>query len=240
LKDNTPVAVITGASRGFGRALLKEFVSHGWTTVPVIRDPLVAESLQTECGTDCLPLVGDVTDPMIEKRLTRHLTALPKVDLLINNAGIIIKERGLEAARTEDIRTHFDVHCLGALRCARATAPFLAKAAKPLIVNITSRWGSISMTAEGKGGLGSGLIYSYKIAKAALNMLTASLDHELRPTGIRVFAVHPGRLKTEVAPPDADTPPEEAARRLMKWLDSLDRDQPCHCYDLMNETIVQW
>jgi NAD(P)-dependent dehydrogenase (short-subunit alcohol dehydrogenase family) len=204
---------------------------------PVVRDEHVAAALASTCGDSCHPVVADVASPQAEPRLTaaldRHGSAL---DVLINNAGNIKKLRWLPDTVPEDFEALFRVHCVGAFRCTRAALPFLRKAAKPVIVNITSRWGSIGRTVAGqfRG------IYSYQIAKCAQNMLTACLDHELKREGIRVFAVHPGKLQTEAAAVDADTDPHFAAVKLADWIQACDRSMPCGCHDLMTGNIIEW
>jgi len=71
-------------------------------------------------------------------------------------------------------------------------------------------------------------------------MLTACLDYELKEQGIRVAAVHPGKLKTQSTAVDADTSPEEAAARLVDWVQSFDRAQACRCHDLMSGGLLEW
>jgi NAD(P)-dependent dehydrogenase (short-subunit alcohol dehydrogenase family) len=71
-------------------------------------------------------------------------------------------------------------------------------------------------------------------------MLTVCLDRELRKEGIRVFAVHPGRLKTGVAAADADTEPGVAAAKLADWVERLDPDVECLLYDLMAGGVIPW
>ncbi|HVN75751.1 MAG TPA: SDR family NAD(P)-dependent oxidoreductase, partial [Thermoanaerobaculaceae bacterium] len=224
-----PSVLITGASRGFGRALLDVFAARQWTVFPLVRDAGLAARLCFGHGQSCHPVVADVATegvgPAIAEVLGRHLGAL---DLLINNAGSIRKTRGAAAADPADFDEAFQTHCVGALRCVKAALPFLRRSPQATVVNVTSRWGSIARTEAGMGGG----IYSYQIAKCAQNMLSACLDQELRPEGIRVFALHPGRLLTAVAAADADTPPEEAAARLADWVVAVDRDAPCGIHDL--------
>ena len=83
-------------------------------------------------------------------------------------------------------------------------------------------------------------IYSYSIAKCAQNMLTVCLDQELRKEGIRVFAVHPGRLRTAAAAVDADTEPQVAAARLSEWVESVGRNAECGLHDLMAGGVIPW
>ncbi len=232
-----PSVLITGAGRGFGRALLQEFSRRRWIVFPLVRNAEVAATLASDQGADCHPIVGDVSCADVEEQIKSVLELNGEVlDVLINNAGNIKKLRWLPNTHPEDLEGLFRVHCVGALRCARAALPFLRKSEAPLIVNLTSRWGSIGRTVAGqfRG------IYSYQIAKCAQNMLTACLDHELKAEGIRVAAIHPGKLKTESAASDADTAPEAAAARLADWVQSFDRKQPCKLHDLMDGGTLDW
>lgn len=232
-----PCVMITGAGRGFGRALFDAYRARGWSLFPLVREPAVAETLASISGAECHPVVGDVADPAVESEIERILRGnCTALDLLINNAGNIKKLRWLPDTVPEDLESLFRVHCVGALRCTRATLPWLRKSAEPLVVNVTSRWGSIARTTAGqfRG------IYSYQIAKCAQNMLTACLDQELRPQGIRVAAVHPGKLTTEAGASDADTAPDVAAVRLADWIQAFDRTQPCAFHDIMSGSLLEW
>ncbi len=232
-----PKVLITGAGRGFGRELFKVYIERGWTVFPLVRNPAVAEKLGSARAAACYPIIGDVACASVEGQiravLAQHGDAL---DLLINNAGNIKKLRWLPNTVPEDLESLFKVHCVGAFRCTRAALPFLGKAERPMVINVTSRWGSIARTAAGqfRG------IYSYQIAKCAQNMLTACFDQELKDQGIRVVAVHPGKLITEAGATDADTPPGEAALIMADWIQSFDRKQACVCHDLMEGSIIEW
>jgi NAD(P)-dependent dehydrogenase (short-subunit alcohol dehydrogenase family) len=233
-QEDMPAVLITGAGRGFGRAVLEEYLGRGWTAFPLVRDTRVAESL-SRAGSH--PIVADVASSEADGVIAAALDARGEpLDLLVNNAGSIRKLRGLASTEPEDLEGLFRVHCIGALRCTKAALPWLRRATRPLVVNVTSRFGSIERTAAGefRG------IYSYNVAKAAQNMLTACLDQELRAEGIRVFAVHPGRLRTSVGAADADTEPEAAARALADWVERIDRDAPCACHDLMGGGVIEW
>ena len=230
-----PSVLVTGASRGFGRELAGVFLGRGWTVVPLVRTP---QAMAAWAGADrCFPLCADVgmadAEDAIGRALEAHASAL---DLLVNNAGHIHKLRWLPETVAEHMEELFRVHCVGAFRCTRAALPFLRRAEKPMVVNVTSRFGSIARSAAGefRG------IYSYSIAKCAQNMLTACLDQELRREGIRVFAVHPGRLKTSAAAVDADTEPRVAAVKLAEWVESVDRNADCGLYDLMGGGVLPW
>jgi NAD(P)-dependent dehydrogenase (short-subunit alcohol dehydrogenase family) len=143
------------------------------------------------------------------------------LDVLINNAGSRGYLFSIDDVPEEEITELFEVHCLGALRATRSALPFLRRSAAPLVVNLTSRLGSIGRTSAGDFS-GQRISYSYRIAKAAQNMLTLCLHQELGLEGVAVCAVHPGLLLTESGPPDAATSAEEGARRLADWILSAD------------------
>jgi NAD(P)-dependent dehydrogenase (short-subunit alcohol dehydrogenase family) len=181
--------------------------------------------------------VADVSTDDAEREIAHVIGQYTEVlDVLINNAGTIKKHRGINETTIEDLEKLFGVHCLGAFRCLRSTLPFLRQSERAVVINISSRWGSISRTVSGNGGG----IYSYQIAKCAQNMLTACLDQDLRPEGIRVMAVHPGRLKTEVGAPDADTLPREAAEALADWIEQVNGQTFSGLFDLMAQEHIGW
>jgi NAD(P)-dependent dehydrogenase (short-subunit alcohol dehydrogenase family) len=229
--------LITGAARGFGRALLDGFAGRQWCVFPLVREPRVADELASSYER-CRPIIGDVSHDEVHRRISDTLGEhTESLDLLVNNAGNIVKTPGVMGMTSAELVDHFQVHCVGAFRCVKAAFPFLARADKPLVVNISSRRGSFSFTRLEPV---VGRAYAYRIAKCAQNMLTVCLDQELKQAGIRVFALHPGRLRTEIAPPDADTEPAQAAAALVTLVESIDRSAPCRLLDLMNHETLDW
>ncbi len=229
--------LITGGGRGLGLEFCRVFLENGWSVFPLVRSEEIASELAAVCGKACHPIVSDVVSELVAEDIAGVLGEhTDSLDLLINNAGNAKKHIGLDRTEAEDIESVFRVHCIGAFRCTKAVLPFLRKAEGGKVINITSRWGSISHTAAG-GGCG---IYSYQIAKSAQNMLTACLDRELREEGIRVLAVHPGQLMTKMAAPDADTDPREAAQRLVRWIEREGGSIGIGYYDLMRDAFIEW
>jgi NAD(P)-dependent dehydrogenase (short-subunit alcohol dehydrogenase family) len=236
VEELMPTVLITGASRGFGQALLDVYLKNKWTTFPIIRNQKSISNVLSLYSMQCYPIVGDITSEATGLEIDRTLrNNTDSLDVLINNAGNIKKNRGIEKISPVDLKEHFDIHCVGAFRCVKAALPFLKNSPRPLIINITSRWGSIGSTASGKGNT----IYGYNIAKAAQNTLTACLFQDLKRLNIKVLAVHPGKLLTSVAAPDADTLPEVAAQKLFDWINQVDNSFECKCYDLVNETTIE-
>lgn len=232
-----PSVLITGASRGLGRALLDCYCSRGWHTVPLVRNAEIAQHLESEM-TDCTPVVGDVTQDNVGAAITEALRDVGHLDVLINNAGRPGRAAQIDSVAPSEVDSLLQTHCLGALRCTKAALPFM-KDGRRIVINLTSRFGSTTRQASGEYADRS-ISYSYRMAKAGLNMLTVCLAQELGIQGFVVCAVHPGRLRTESGASDADTEPEEAARRLADWIDGVDADMNSKCFDLEKQTMMEW
>jgi NAD(P)-dependent dehydrogenase (short-subunit alcohol dehydrogenase family) len=230
--------LITGASRGLGRALLEHCHSLGWHVFPLVRDAGMAAYLRGEYPFGCTPIVGDVMRDDVGDAITAALHGVGHLDILINNAGIPGKGVRLASATPEELNAAFQTHCLGAMRCTKAALPFMEEG-KRVIVNVTSRFGSTTRHAAGTYAHRS-ISYSYRIAKASQNMFTVCLAQELGEQGFVVCAVHPGRLKTQSGARDADTEPADAAKRLIDWVDTVDPAMNGKCYDLENGEVMAW
>lgn len=216
-------ALVTGASRGLGEALVFGLASRGYRVHGLVRTPQAAEALRARCAA-AIPIIGDVARPEVIRAIQDALGRCgDSLNLLINNAGSGASIRAMRDGVEEEIAAHINVHCLGVLRVSRAALPFLRRAEPALIVNVSSRFGSIARAAAGLLQEHA-LSYAYPIAKAAQNMLTLRMAEELRSSQVRVCAVHPGQVQTASGSPDAITPPTEAAVRLLNWLESSPAD----------------
>ena len=222
MNQRTTVVLITGASRGLGRALVASFLGRGCLVLGLVRSQVHAEELSRIHSQGFEPVVADVTSPELETALQRAIAARHgALDVLINNAGTRGYVTSITKEPEPEVSELLAVHCIGALRVTRVVLPFLRKSQRGLVVNITSRFGSIARTAAGDFP-GNEYSYSYRVAKAAQNMLTLCLSQELSHDGISVCAVHPGRLRTDSGPPDPELSAEEGAERLADWILAAD------------------
>lgn len=200
------------------------FAADGWTTLPLVRKAEQSVRLKERWGDACVPIVADLSSDRaiatIEKALAENVQGL---DVLINNAGLGGKASRLADVTSGEILELFGVHCLGALRATQAAAPWLRKPDRAFVINVSSRLGSLARNASGEFA-GRGFSYSYRIAKAAQNMLTLCLADEFAGSNVSVFAVHPGKVQTASGSSDADVPPAVAAARILRWLDAAERD----------------
>ncbi|MBB5867446.1 3-oxoacyl-[acyl-carrier protein] reductase [Allocatelliglobosispora scoriae] len=170
-------AVVTGAARGIGRAILRRLIADGHRTVAVDVDAeLLAETCR-ECGAQ--PAVVDVTD---RDAVSAFAEQVQVCDVLVNNAGIWRFEPLLSATAAREV---LQVNLLGPLNLMQALTP--AMPAGGAVVNVSS-----VVARRPVGGLGL-----YPVSKAALEALTRTAALELGPRGIRCNAVGPGFILTD-------------------------------------------
>ncbi|HAN17731.1 MAG: hypothetical protein A2X13_08255 [Bacteroidetes bacterium GWC2_33_15] len=229
--------LITGTSRGLGLELLKVFLENNWTVFALSRNTKSFENETEKFPTTCIPVKGDVTDDSTIQEIQNALKSRTKqLDVLINNAGNVKKCFGINHVTSNDLDEHFQVHVSGVFRVIKACLPYLHQSDSPFIINISSRKGSINKVNSGAYRI----LLPYQIAKCAQNMLTACLNQELKGSKIKVFAIHPGSLKTEVAPPDADTEPAIAAQKLFHWIINDTKPSTDSFYNIIDGSILEW
>ena len=202
--------LITGANRGIGLELSRQYSAAGWHVIGTARNPESAQELAA-LGAEVMQL--DVTDPASADRLSRDLGSRP-VSLLINNAGILPMMRSLEEIDMDTYERVMDVNALGPVRVTRAVLPNLRAGQLRKIVNITSTLGSIAQNT-------SGSFYGYRESKAALNMFTKSLAAELGPEGFTCIVLHPGWVRTDMGGPNAPTTAQESVLGIRRVIDGL-------------------
>ncbi len=238
ISDNSKaVAVVTGAARGIGRALVETLYGKGYYVVAVVRNPADVNVLSAIAPGYIFPLCCDITQPLAEETLQEFLDRhTKKVDLLINNAGVDTKGRGISGLSLETLDLDLAVHCYGAIRCVRACLPFLRASSGALILSMSSSYASIELIASGKVG-NEQVNHSYKIAQGASNMLTALLAAELRNENIRVLSFDPGPVKTRMGPADAKTEPEDVAQAI---IDLAEKNSDTGVFLHISEGKVPW
>jgi NAD(P)-dependent dehydrogenase (short-subunit alcohol dehydrogenase family) len=202
------LSIVTGANRGIGLALAAQLRTRGGTVLAACRKSSPALAA---LGAEVVEGV-DVTQPEGISRLVRAVGDRA-IDLLIQNAGILVWGDRLEALDVEGIRRQLEVNALAPLLVTAALRPRLARGGK--LALITSRMGSIEDNSSGGG-------YGYRMSKAALNMMGKSLAIDLRQAGVAVALLHPGMVKTEMTGKYGQVEPADAARGLLARIDELD------------------
>jgi 3-oxoacyl-[acyl-carrier protein] reductase len=201
------VAIVTGGSRGIGRAIVELLAAAGMDVVLAYRQDAVAAAEVVAAGQGLRitaePLdVRDATacTAFVEKVVDRT----GRVDLLVNNAGVI-RDNPLTMIDEEELRVVMETNVTGTFNMARAVAPHMISARRGKIINISS-------VAGEKGGRGQ---TNYAASKGAINGFTRSLAVELAPRGITVNAVAPGVIETEMSREVRERAAEEVLSRIL-------------------------
>lgn len=189
LKIEGRVALVTGANRGIGRALVEALVERRARKVYAATRKLDAlAELAAQSDGVVIPLRLDITDPAQVRQAAEQAE---DVDLLINNAAIV----GHMFAAFEDplwldaASREYETNVVGSLRVSQAFAPILARQGGGTLVNVGSAAGIVGLP----------LVFTYSTTKAALHSLTQSARQMLRAQGTRVVGVYPGPVDTDMA-----------------------------------------
>ena len=215
-------ALITGANRGIGFEFCKQLKEKKYHVIATCRssnEQLDKLDIQVESDID-------VTDEASLSELSNRLGDI-KIDLLINNAGIMTKE-SIDDMDFNRIRKQLEVNTLGPLLTTNALLPLFAKPAK--LVLITSRMGSIADN-------GSGSYYGYRMSKAARNIAGVSLAHDLKARDIAVAILHPGFVKTDLTGQTGDITPDQSVKNMLARIDELSIDNSGTFWHSNGETL---
>lgn len=201
-----PVTVVTGGSRGIGAATCVRLAAEGHDLVlGYVRDEAAAEATAAEvraAGARCATVRVDTSDEKdVERLFDVAAEELGPVTGLVNNAGVTGPLGRLADARTEDLRRVVEVNLLGYLLCCRRAARDMAAHGSGAIVNVSSAAATLGSPNE---------YVHYAATKAATDALTVGLAKELGPDGIRVNAVAPGTIETDMHAAMGD--PDRAAK----------------------------
>ena len=208
------VAVVTGGNRGLGLAFARALAQAGARVAIAARDGARSQEVAGRLGV--LAVDADVTDrASVEAMLARVTRDLGPVDVLVNNAGTCFHRPALEVP-AQEWRQVFDVNVDGLWHCSQVVGAQMVGRGAGVIVNI----GSISAQIVNRPQMQP----AYNASKAAVHQLTKSLAAEWAPHGVRVNALAPGYVKTEMAP-------VEDPRFKPRWVD----DAPMQRYALPEE-----
>ncbi|WP_233800433.1 SDR family oxidoreductase [Paraburkholderia sp. HP33-1] len=193
----TKAVLITGGSRGIGRATARLLGARGWCVgVNYVRDLAAAQQTVADvehAGGRAVPIAGDVAN---EADVTGMFDTLQqtfgRIDALVNNAGIVAPSSQLADMDFARLKRMFDVNVLGAYLCAR-------EAARRMSTQRGGAGGAIVNVSSAAARLGSPNEYvDYAGSKGAIDTMTLGLAKELGPQGVRVNAVRPGLIDTEI------------------------------------------
>jgi len=218
--------LVTGGSRGIGLEFTRQYLRKGHRVFAASRSPEKSNELQelkAEFDDRLSVCQLDVSVEDSRHQLFRQLSReVGKLDILINNAGIASgnEERRYRFGdlKQDDLCRCLLVNSVAQLMMTEKFFPLLEKGAKPIVVNMSSDSGSITRKRAG-GNTG----YGYSSSKAALNMMTKMLSHELRDYGIIVVSLHPGWVRTTMLYcENAPLEPSESIGGLIQVIESLE------------------
>jgi len=200
-----PTVLVTGANRGLGLELTRQYCADGWNVIATCRDPKTAADLQAldQAHPSLNVHALDVSDFAAIDKLAKDLNHHP-IDVLINNAGLFGPKAKADNNHTQDFG-HMDyemwamllrVNTMAPMKMAEAFVGAVAASQQKKIVTITSTVGS-HPRADGQ-------FYAYRTSKAAANMLMHNMSHDLKDRGIITAAFCPGWVKTRMGGPNAE------------------------------------
>lgn len=185
----TQVWLITGSSRGLGRALAEAVLAAGHSLVATARDPARLDDLAGRYGTRLRRVALDVTDAeAAEQAIAAAVTAFGRLDVLVNNAGYG-NIGSIEDTSLDDIRAQIETNLFGVINVTKAAIPLLRQQRSGHIIQLSSVGGRI-------GAMGRA---AYSAAKWGVEGFSEVLAKELGPLGIKVTIVEPGGFRTDFA-----------------------------------------
>lgn len=195
--------LITGINKGIGKALAEKFLAGGHIVIGTYRleKPDLENKNLRSFELDLSSTAG------IEKCAADITTLNEKIDVLINNAGVLLDEDETRVV-PEKLRQTLEINLIGTIHFTEKIIPLMPKGGH--ILNISSTAGSLELSGDSQSHYPNHYP-SYKISKAALNMYTRTLSSILKNDGITVSSVHPGWVRTDMGGEEAEMSPEEAA-----------------------------
>ena len=211
------VALVTGANRGIGLEIARQLAGHGLTVVLGARDAKGGEAAAAGVGGSAAAEPLDVTDASGVERAMRSIDErFGRIDVLVNNAGILIDEgKAASTVSLDVVAKTLDTNLLGAWRLSQAVIPRMRRGGYGRIVNVSSGMGTLDDLERSGGGWPA-----YRLSKTALAALTILLASELRAENILVNAACPGWVRTRMGGAGAPRSVEQGADTAV-WLATL-------------------
>lgn len=210
--------LITGASRGIGEQAARLFAQAGAKVALMARSADRIGAICSEIGADAIAITGDVgVWADVDRAVQTCVQAFGKLDILINNAGVIEPISPLLTADPEGWGTAIDINLKGVFYGMRAAAPVMAAAGGGTIITISS--GAAHNPLEGWS--------HYCSSKAGAAMLTRNADLELRGQGLRIMGLSPGTVATQMQREIKASGLNPVAQ--LEWEDHIPPDWPARC-----------
>jgi NAD(P)-dependent dehydrogenase (short-subunit alcohol dehydrogenase family) len=203
------LALVTGANKGIGFETARQLAQADVHVIIGARDAekgaAAAAQLKSE-GLNVESIKLDVNDAASIASAAKEIGAKHgKLDILVNNAGIGVQDGTTKVSeqKMDTWRKTFETNVFGLIAVTQAFLPLLEKSPAGRIVNLSSILGSITLHADPRSPIYNYKVAAYNVSKSAVNAYTVQLAYELRDSKIKVNAVHPGHVKTDMGGPAA-------------------------------------
>lgn len=241
----TKIALVTGASKGIGFETARQLAQQGIHVLLGARDLKKSETAAAALHAEGLPVEGialDVTSDADIFNAARTIEAkFGRLDILINNAGVLLDDGGFAVNTTTTVplvkvRETFDSNFFGVIALTQALLPLLKKSEAGRIVNLSSILASLTLHAAPDSPIYDSKAFAYNVSKTALNGYTVHLAHALKDTPIKVNSAHPGWVKTDMGGAEAPMELADGAKTSVQ-LATLPADGPTGGYFHLGETL---
>lgn len=230
-----PTLLITGANRGIGLELCRQYANVGWNIYATCRDPRKAKDLNS-LAADHQDLISvhalEVTNKEQMDSLKKELKGKP-IDILLNNAGVYASGAS-QFGKTDEKAWEeaVAVNIVAPMRMMEEFVENVAQSDKKIITSMSSKMGSMQDNTSG----GS---YAYRATKAALNAVMVSAAHDLHHLGITSLILHPGWVRTDMGGPQGELSVEQSAQKLRKILAHCTIEDSGSFFDI-DGSIIPW
>jgi len=198
------IALVTGATRGIGLETVRQLAQQNVHVLLAGRDRAKATEAALKLQQEGLPVEAIALDVNDANSINAAAKDVEKkfghLDILINNAGILVDDVTKKSSeQTLDVwRKTFDTNVFAVVTVTQVFLPLLRKSEAGRVVNVSSILGSLTLHSDPSSGIYDFKVPAYDASKSAVNAWTVHLAHELRDTPIKVNAIHPGSVKTDM------------------------------------------
>ncbi|WP_137167094.1 SDR family NAD(P)-dependent oxidoreductase [Salinimonas lutimaris] len=215
----TPIVFVSGGNRGIGLEMVRGFAQAGFKVLMGCRDEEAGEEVKKDIvGADIHVIEMDLSDDQnVKDQITQALAVYGRIDVLVNNAGVL-DDGSWEELDIAKFKRSMQVHVNGPLTLIKEILPGMIERDYGRIINVTSGWGAFAEKMEGP--------VAYAVSKAALNALTLKLANDVGDDkNVKINAMCPGWVHTRMGGKDAPRTPEQGAATAL-WLGQLEKDGP--------------
>lgn len=227
----TSTVLVTGGNRGIGREIVRGYAKQGLKVLLGCRNEEEGlEAKKNIVGGDVHVITLDLNnEQQLIESVTRAQAVYGNIDILINNAGILI-EKDWQNVTTDDMHQLMQVHVYGPLSIIQQVLPTMIENNYGRIVNVSSTYGAFDQEVNGP--------IAYSISKAALNALTVNIAHHVDETNVKINAMTPGWVHTRLGGKDGERTPKKGAETAV-WLGLIDKDGPTGSF-FKDKKLLSW